>query len=360
MNISKLLWMTICLLFCIYANAMTPINLCLTGKVEVILPIYKRAFLNAANLAISQNPIHNKLLLKTYFFDNKPLSAIRVYNEMIRDHCSAIIGFEYLSDLLLVAKQQTDDTIPIFTSYASSSNSDILPKNIFIFVPTYDFQSKKMMAFLHKKFSKIDNVLLVTEIDRSDLMKYKLAYQKILTQENIHYDTFDFISNDSQFENKLKQFAISKHYDYIFVFCGAVGSTKIINYLNDHNTIFIGTENFGSSTNQSLYVRLTDKQITAYTIRNIDFLKLNKQLRIFSKKYTEKYKMPPSPLSAYTYDSVSIILKSLEEYNSVNAESIKNTNYHGITGAYTQAHQFHRSNQYVILSIGKNGFVYEE
>jgi ABC-type branched-subunit amino acid transport system substrate-binding protein len=360
MNILKLLGIIFALLVCMTANGMTPVNLCLTGKVELTLPVYKVAFLNAVNLALIQNPIHKNLRLKTYFFDHKPLSAIRVYNEMLHDHCSAIIGFEYLSDLLLVVNQQRDNTIPIFTSYASSSDSDKLPKNIFMFVPSYDFQAKKMMAFLRKKFSKIDNALLVTEIDRADLEKYKTAYKNILTHEHIKYDAFDFIGNDCLFENKLKKFVTDKHYNYVFVFSGAVGSTKILNYLNDHKTVFIGTENFGSSTNQSLYVRLNDKNITAFTIRNIDFLKTNNPLRIFRQEYTRKYNVEPSPLSVYTYDAVSIILKSLDQHHSVTTDSVITTRYNGISGAHIEDAQFRRSNQYVILSIGKNGFVYEE
>ena len=360
MNKSKLFEIILGLLICLNANAMAPINLCLTGKVELTLPDYKAAFLNAVNLALSQNPERKKINIKTYFYDNKPLSAIRVYNEMLRDRCAAIVGFEYLSDLLLVTTQQHDTNIPIFTSYASSSDSDKLPKNIFIFVPSYDYQAKKMISFLHKKYSQINNALIITEIDRADLEKYKTAYEALLNQENIHHDKFDFIGSDNQFENKLKKFTTNKHYNFVFVFAGAVGSTKIINFMNDHKTIFIGTENFGSSTNQSLFVRLNDKKIMALSIRNIDFLKINIPLKEFKKEYIEKYEIAPSPLSTYTYDAVAIILKTLEKQNSVNTSNILKTNYNGITGAYIKDNQFHRSKQYVILSIGDNGFVYEE
>lgn len=38
---------------------------------------------------------------------------MHIYNQMVNDSCSAIIGFEYLSDLLLAVKEQKNDTIPI-------------------------------------------------------------------------------------------------------------------------------------------------------------------------------------------------------------------------------------------------------
>jgi len=360
MNRFSLLGIIIGLLVCMPADAKSPINLCLTGKVELILPEYKLAFLNAANLAITQSSEQKNIVLKTYFYDNKPLSAIRVYDAMLRDHCSAIVGFEYLSDLLLVISQQRDTNIPIFTSYASSSDSDKLPKNIFIFVPSYNYQAKKMMAFLHKRYGAISNALIITEIDRADLEKYKTAYESQLKGENIHYDTFDYISNDNQFEKKLVKFVSNKRFNFVFIFSGAVGSTKIINYMNDHKVIFIGTENFGSSTNQSLFVRLNDKKVTAYTIRNIDFLKISRPLEKFVTEYTEKYNISPSPLSAYTYDSVAIVLNTLKKHGDVNTNNVLKTDYYGITGASISNNQFHRSNQYVLLSIGTRGFVYEK
>ena len=278
---------------------------------------------------------------------------------MLQDHCSAIIGFEYLSDLLLIEKIQLNKNIPIFTSYASSNDADTMPNNFFIFMPSYDYQAKKMMEHLHVKFSKINNVLIITEVDRADLSKYKIAYEAILTKENINYDEMDFIGDDNLFEEKLTKF-LTKRYDFVFLFSGAVGSTKIINKMNDHKTMFIGTENFGSSTNQSLYVRLNDKKINALTIRNIDFLKRSKALEKFVNEYIKKYGISPSPLSAYAYDALMIILKSFEKNKSVTTENILKINYDGITGAYIKDNKFIRSNQYVILSIGEKGFVHEE
>lgn len=343
-----------------YARDVNSVNLCLTGKIESTLPTYKSAFLNAAYLALSEHPKNTNINLITYLYDNKPLAAARTYREMLRDNCNAIIGFEYLSDLILVTKLQPSTQIPIFTSYASSSDSDKYPKNIFISSPSYDYQANKMIDFLHKKFGQIDNALVMTEISRTDLVKYKTAYTNLLNRNKTTYDIFDFVSNDSQFENKLNQLAKHKHYKYIFVFSGAVGSTKIINHLDDHKIIFIGTENFGSSTNQSVYVRLNNKTTTSFIIRNIDFLKTNKLKNAFKRKYIERFSIEPSPLSAYTYDSVTIIMEAIERFNSASTNDILKLNYKGITGVTIKDNIFHRSNEYVILSIGKKGFIYEE
>ena len=341
------------------ANAFVLIPICMTGRLETTLPEYKIAFMNAVDLALSKSQVAQQVQIKTYFFDSKPLSSVRAYNRMMHDHCAAIIGFEYLSDLLLVTKLQKDEIIPIFTSYASSNSWDKLPKNSFIFMPTYDYQAKKMLGFLHDKFGLINNVLIVTEIDRVDLAKYKIVYEKYLHQEKISYEQFDFIGNDVNLENKLSNFTKNKSYSFIFVLSSAVGSTKIINLMNNHKTIFIGTENFGSSANQSLFVRLHDKQISAYILRNLDFLKQNKRLFDYRNEYVKRYKTMPNPLSAYAYDSMRIILEALKKNHRINATSVLNIDFDGITGVRIKNGHFYRSNKYVILSINKKGFVYE-
>lgn len=335
-------------------------TICLTGKLELIFPNYKAAFLNAANLALTQSANKNTIQLRTYFYDNKPLSPIRVYRQMVKDQCSAIVGFEYLSDLLLVTKIQKDTKIPIFTSYASSNDADKLPKNIFMFMPTYNFHAKKMLAYLHEKYGEINNVLVITEIDRDDLYKYNMAYKNLLDQGKIHYDSLDFIGNDDQFGKKLSNFISDKKYKFVFVLSSAVGSTKIINIMNDHQVVFIGTENFGSSTNQSLYERLNDKKVMAFSIRNIDSLKQSKIMAKFAKDYKLSYSIDPFPLSVYTYDALAIILQTLKKTGSINTENILLNNFNGVSGARIKDGVYYRSDDYVILSVGESGFVYEK
>ncbi len=344
-------------LFYPYEVISNPILLCLTGKIELSLPEYRVSMVNAANLALNQKRF-NYINLKTYFYDNKPFSPLVAYKKMLQDKCSAIIGYEYLADLLLIAKKQENDKIPIFTSYASTNKNDNLPNNFFIFEPNYEYQSQKMLDFLYKKFGKIHKVLIITEIDRSDLLKYKKAYNYVLTHADILYDTFDFISNDNTFEKNLQNAITKKQYHYIILLTNSVNSTTIINYINDHKIIFIGTENFGSSVNQSVFVRLKDKNVIAYTIRNLDFFKKNKSLELFLNEYKQKYLSMPNMISLYTYDAINIILKTLEKYGSITPNKILNINFNGVTGIKIKNQHFYRSNQYTILSIKNNGFNY--
>ncbi len=341
-----------------YADSLT--HICLTGKVETFLPNYKTAFLNAANLSLIENPEIHNVNIKTYFFDNKPLSAIRTYDQMMRDHCNAIIGFEYLSDLLLIAKKQRNNNIPIFTSYASSLNADLIPSNIFIFMPSYNYHAQKMLAFLHKKYKVLSNVLIVTEVDDAALIRYKNAYQSLLNQAKIPYNTFDFLGSDEKIESKIQKLTEHKHYHFVFVLASAVSSTKILNTMNDQNIVFIGTEYFGSSINQSVFVRLNNKIVHAYVIRNIDLLKSNQKLKDFKKVYMQHYAVAPNPLAIYTYDAMNIILNSLKKYHFFNTDHILETDYTGVSGAFIKNKKFYRSKQYAILSIEKTGFVYAE
>ena len=104
----------------------TPItNLCITGRVEKILPSYKNNFINAVNLSLQQHSVSKKVVVKDFFYDNTPLAALYAYDRMIENKCQAIIGFEYLSDLMLIEKFQKNYDIPILTSYASSRDAHL-------------------------------------------------------------------------------------------------------------------------------------------------------------------------------------------------------------------------------------------
>ena len=99
----------------ISAVAHPKIKICLTGRIVENLQSYGQSFLNAAYLSKEQNDASNQVEIKKYFYNNRPLEPINIYDKMVRDECSAIIGFEYLSDLLLAIKEQKNQQIPIFT-----------------------------------------------------------------------------------------------------------------------------------------------------------------------------------------------------------------------------------------------------
>jgi hypothetical protein len=196
----KIITLIVGAIACSQSNSTT---ICLTGRIVKSLPTYGESFVNGAYLARGQNKLTTQVKIKNYFYDNQPLEPVRVYNVMRNEGCSAIIGFEYLSDLLLVANAQNDFTIPIFTSYASTLRTEKLPKNIFVFMPEYNFLTQKMINFLNNRYGKIQNVLFITEVNRNEMLKYKDAYSALLNQENIKYDSFDFLENDEHFEQKL-------------------------------------------------------------------------------------------------------------------------------------------------------------
>lgn len=332
------------------------INICLTGKLAESLPVYKTFISNAANLAWEENGQNQHIHIAYYFFDNKPLSAIRAYDQMIGNHCSAIIGYEYLSDLLLVSKINNKSEIPIFTSYASSLSHESISNNIFMFMPYYDTTSNIMIKFLKKRFGKLDKILIITEIDRPDLARYKISYEKILRENNSTFDSFDYLQNDATFEKNLISFSKNKAYRFVFVLTGAVGATKALNIMNNHKTIFVGTENFGSSSNQSVFPRLHDKLIRAFTIRNIDFLAKTPAMQALEQRYQNRFGVNAGPLSIYTYDAMNIIIRSFKKFGGVDSNSVLRLNINGITGARIHNGRFYRSNQTALLSMGKNGF----
>lgn len=332
------------------------IQICLTGKLAESLPVYKTFISNAANLAWEENGKNQNIHITYYFFDNKPLSAIHAYDQMISHHCSAIIGYEYLSDLLLVSRLNNKSKIPIFTSYASSLSHEHISNNTFMFMPYYDTTSNIMIKFLKKRFRKLNNILIITEIDRPDLTRYKISYEKLLRENNSTFDSFDYLQNDTTFEKNLILFSKNKTYRFVFVLTGAIGATKALNIMNNHKTIFIGTENFGSSSNQSVFPRLHDKSINVFTIRNIDFLAATPAMQAFERRYQNRFGVNASPLSIYTYDAMNFIIHSFKKFSNADVSSLLKINMHGVTGARIYKGRFYRSNQAALLSMGKNGF----
>jgi ABC-type branched-subunit amino acid transport system substrate-binding protein len=280
---------------------------------------------------------------------------------MLSDGCSAIIGFEYLSDLLLVLKEQTKTDVPIFTPFASTENTDDLPKNVFVFMPSYKYLATKMFAFLSSKFGTINDVLLVTEINRDEMKDYKAAYSQLLNEHHIKFSSFDFLEDDSDMGNKLKKLLKqNKQYKYIFLFTTSVDGSNIIDLTRQQNPVYIGTEYFGSSTYQSLLTRLKVKNIRAYIIRNLDFIKSNTALTAYEQAYYDKFHVAPTILSAYAYDATNIILKALHDKGKINTNTIYDIKFNGITGVSVKNNQFNRSESTVILSITDKGYQYEQ
>ena len=365
MNLSKILNLILLLCsvsVCTEGIAQPQIKICITGRVVENLKSYGQSFINAAYLARDENKLADKIEIKKYFYNNSPLEPIHAYKQMLNDGCAAIIGFEYLSDLLLVVTEQQNnsDNIPIFTSYASTTDNEQLPKNIFIFMPSYNFQAKKMLRYLQKRFTKIENVLLITEINREEMRKYKDVYSYELKKKKIKHDTFDFLENDNQILDKLNRFLNKNKYKYVFLLSGAIASAKIADAINDNNITFIGTENFGSSVSQTFFMRLNNKIIHSYFLRNLDFLKPNPRLLKFERIYTQKFHEKPTILAAYTYDAMNILLKSYIRMGAVNTHNIYLINYNGVTGAYLKDTKFNRSINSIILSVTKDGYAYEE
>ena len=331
-------------------------KICLTGRIVKILPSYGESFINGANLSIDENGMSNKIELKTYLFENKPLEAISVYNKMLNDHCSAIIGYEYLSDLLLVSNTQKNELIPIISNYPSKNKSDIYPKNILLLMPDYDFLAEKMFSFIRNKYKSINNVLIISDVSRSEMIKYKKSYSEILTQNNIKFDTFDFLESDPLAEERVITDIKNKSYKFVFMLSGSSSSSKIIEIMNNHKTIFIGTENFGSSANQTLYLMLKDKNINSYFSRNIDFLKQQENLDIFKHKYQNKYNKMPTLLSAYTYDAMNILINVIRKNLPLTNENMYKIDYNGISGVQIKNGIFNRSKYFSILKIEENGY----
>ena len=309
-------------------------------------------------MAVDSSAVKDDIQIKDFFYDDRPLSPLGAYHDMVAADCSAIIGFEYLSDLILVEHLQQDTNIPIFTSYASGLTNTDFSKNIFVFRPSYNSLSQKMLDFLLKKYGSIDSVLLVTQVSRDSMKAYKSAYESQLDKHSIDYDSFDFLENDKDLETKINDYVANHNtkYKYVVLLAGAIDSAKVANALSDNSIIFIGTENFGSTYAASFYIRLKNKKENAFFIRNLDFVNADESLKDFEREYTETYQNTPLLISAYTYDATKIILESYNTFEKVNPSVINKINYEGITGAEVSNGKFSPSSEYIILTTTDVGY----
>lgn len=332
-------------------------TICLTGRIEKILPSYAVANINAAKLALIDSNMKNKI--KTYYYNNTPMAPLKAYNRMVRDGCSAIIGFAYLSDLKLIGIEQSGEEIPILTSYASNSYGHNLPKNIFLFKPTYDYLAEKMISYVEKKHITPKNYIILTEINRESMLQYKIAYMNVLKQRNIRQKSIDFIKVDVNLIDKIKHIISVNRENVIILLAGTISSAHIADRFPYKNNLYIGTENFGSSSAQSFYERIHNKKINSFFIRNLDYLKGSALLNRFKRRYEEKYLKSPLILSAYTYDATRIIANSLNGSNSISPDSLRKTDYKGVTGIQIKNRKIIRSKNFVIMNVTLHGYRYE-
>jgi len=334
------------------------INICLAGRVEKNFPSYKQALVNSVTLAVDNSKLKDQVHIHDFFYDDRPLSPIVAYKKMIDNGCSAIIGYEYLSDLLLIEKFQQDKKIPIFTSYASGLDNEGFEKNIFIFRPSYNELSEKMTKFLLDKYGVLESVLLVTQISRDSMKDYKSAYMNQFKQQGINYDSFDFVENDIDLKDNINEYIISqqKKYQYIFLLSGAIDSARVANAIEDNNIVYIGTENFGSSSAASFHIRLSDKKTKSFFIRNLDYVDANEKLQTFSDFYKKTYDKLPLIISAYAYDATNIILESYKNFGDVSIPDINKVEYEGVTGIQVHEGNFYASKKHVILKSTDLGY----
>ena len=334
------------------------VKICLTGKLMQSLSSYKAPFYNGANLAANHD---SNIYFPKFLYDEDPLAPIYKYKEMIKSKCDAMIGFEYLSDLQSINNLEKNTNIPIFTSYATTLDNQKLKNNIFIFKPTYNYLASKMYDFLESKFGNVNNVLIATETDRESTSEYEEAYRNIFDNKKIKYKVIHFLEKSPNIYDKFK--GLKGKYKYIFLLAGSESSKTIANEINDDNTIFVGTENFGSSSAKTFWYLLNKnnkKNIKAYFIRNIDFNnKSNTLLNNFYSKYKSKYNAVPLTLSAYTYDAVNIVKNAISG-GIFSYKNILKHDYVGVTGAYIKGGVFHRSKNYVIIKIKDGKYLIEK
>lgn len=326
------------LILSLKVSASDQFKICIAGHIYKEFKSYGDSLENAVKMAIDEN--HSDVVYEKFYYDNSPLESIKIYNKMIIAKCRAIIGFPYLTDLLLLNNAvKIDPTVPILSPFAATFSKN-LQKNFYLLHPPQDVLIDKLFDFVIKKFPDSINITILTDIRRVEMIEYKTALINKLKGTKFNVSILDIINDEINPNLKINT---SNH--LFFLFTGPVPASKFINITNSQG-IYLGTETLGSKTTPSLINILGNKNLkNIYSIRNLSFDTKELNLSSFYKNYKNRFKSDPTILSIYGYDAtnISLLLKS----------SIQK-DFTGISGVKISHGKLIYSKYYSIISPSKN------
>lgn len=304
-------------------------KICLSDHIFKEFKSYGKSLENAVDLALKDAKAH--MAIEKFYFDKSPLAPIQVYKKMKVEGCSGIIGFSYLTDLLTLSKVIKSLDIPIFSPYGATLKIK-LGKNIKLLQPRQDKIALKIVEFIKDKFPK-QNITVVTDLRRINMLEYKSALASILSGRNVRF--VDVVKDEMKIDDVLKVRGV------VITLTGTNIAADLIQKAHD-SVVFVGVETYGSKTSPSLMNLIgkeTRKKI--YAFRNLSFSARKSDLSEFYEKYKDHYGTLPTMLSIYGYDSARILINELQG---------KQKDYLGLSGIQYVNGEMKRSNLYSIVS----------
>jgi hypothetical protein len=289
------------------------------------------------------------------------MAPMKLYPQLKEAGCDAIIGFSYLADLLIFVEARKRDQsnafsrVPIFTPFATVEPEKKLDlQNVFFFnlPPSHLVQS--MFDYLNINH-KISDPIIITEINRLEMQAYRDAYDRIFRKNKWPVTHISIHENGALPQGQIS--AGLKQGRTIVLLGGVVSSAKVINMAVNEKPLFVGTENFGSSTSMSLFNSLTSKNHSVLFVRQLDMLQKKQQESSFLKHYRTSFgNQDPSILAIYGYEAAKVMGLAVQKFQKLTAETIRKTKYYGGSGFTCDRSICEMRGQPTILRLTPNGY----
>jgi hypothetical protein len=282
---------------------------CLSGSTEKMIPAYGEAFIKGASLLKKLKPQEfEKMVIKDYFYENSALAPIQSLKNMKKDNCDIIMGFSTGNDLIAIKDLAERYAIKIISIYGDPSKEISGSKTIITLQPSAQELVKHLMKELGSKL-KNSKVVIVTAIDRVEMLEYQEAYKKLIGEVTSNITEFQILE-ETQNLQELENFSkLGKKFEYLVLLTRSSLAAKISDLLNKtgHSFQILGTKYFGSSELPAFLNYLENKNINAYISRQNCNCANDSHFLRFKEDYIKEYKTTPMGISYEAYIAMQAI-----------------------------------------------------
>ena len=321
--------------FTIFCNASysnnSKLKICLTGSTEKAIPKYGEAFINGAKLALSELKPSERLKVEyeVFYYESNPLAPVEKLNEMRKSNCDAIIGFSTGNDLLSIEEGLKLDPILTISIYGDPSATFSSTKYLRTMQPSADDLVNSLFEKLPFKIKENSKVLIITAIDRTEMVAYREAYLSHFKKITSNIQSIDVIEQTHDLSNLNNLLSQNNSWDYVVILARSLVAADASDLVHKKfMPIIFGTKYYGSSDLPAFYNFLKNKNVTAYFPRQNCSCDDSPEFLQFKKNYVKEFSVDPMSISADCYDATKFILKSLQlkQYNRKNIINFANSN----------------------------------
>lgn len=297
-------------------------KICLTGTTEKTIPHYGDAFYQGALLAYEELSLkkQSKIAVVTNYYGPTPLASLHKTKELLENKCSVILGFSTGNDLLGVHRQTKKNPILVLSIYGD-------PLTEFKDNPSIMTLQPGPESLLLPTLEKLNvpsgsKALVVTAIDRKEMMTYKNFFQRQGTKFFKKIDYENVLESDQKIDQVISKLRKNK-YDHLILFTRSSIAARISDSLpGKENVKIIGTKYFGSPELPAFLNFLTDKKVKAYFSRQNLMDKEDKEIVHFIDRYKKRFLTSPMVISLESYNLMKFLEKVFDETEDFSPENV--------------------------------------